>query len=152
MDITTIQKHIDVASNQYNRLVFLVGPPGSGKSRLFRQLENAEYINLSQELANVLLPIPHVDRALYVNDALREIVSSRREHLLVLDNIELLFLPELQINPLGAFERLSRNRTLVVAWTGNYDGKQLTWAEPGHPEYRVYDDKNCPSIIVKLID
>ncbi len=64
MDITTIQKHIDVVSNQYNRLVFLVGPPDSGKSWLLRQLENAEYINLSQELAKALLPIPHGDRAL----------------------------------------------------------------------------------------
>jgi len=150
VDVATLQKHIEVASNQYNRLVILVGPSGSGKSRLLRQLEEAEYINLSQELAKALLPIPQGDRALYVNDLLSDIVSSRLKPVLALDNIELLFLPELQVNPLGIFEHLSRNKTLVVAWAGNYDGRQLTWAEPEHPEYRIYDDRNCPGIIVRL--
>lgn len=152
MDIISFKKHVADASNQYNRLVIIVGPPGSGKSRLLRQLEDTEYINLSQELAKALLPKPQEDRALYVNESLWEIVASRSKLVLALDNIELLFLPELHTNPLGAFEGLSRNRTLVVAWTGSYDGRQLSWAEPGHPEYRVYDNKNCPGIIVKLMD
>lgn len=149
MDITTLQEHIDVASNQYNRLVILVGPQGSGKSRLLHQLQGAEYINLSQMLAQALVSIPKGDRALHVNDALKDIVSSKDKQLLVLDNIEMLFLPELQTNPLMAFGHLSRNKTLIVAWTGSYDGKRLSWAEPGHPEYKVYDGKSCPGIIVK---
>lgn len=152
MDITTFQERIDVASNQYNRLVIFVGPHGSGKSRLLRQLENAEYINLSQELAQALVSIPKEDRALAVNDALHDIVTSRDKQLLVLDNIEMLFLPELQTNPLMAFGPLSRNKTLIVAWTGSYDGKRLSWAEPGHPEHKIYDDKSCPGIIVKLTE
>jgi ABC-type polar amino acid transport system ATPase subunit len=129
VDVATLQKDIEVASNQYNRLVIIVGPPGSGKSRLLRQLEDSEFINLSQELAKALLPKPQEDRALYVNEALWDIVSLRSKQVLALDNIELLFHPELRTNPLGAFERLSRNRTLVVAWTGSYDGRQLSWAD-----------------------
>lgn len=152
MDITTLHKHIDSASNQYNQLVILVGPPGSGISRLLRQLDNVSYIHLSLELAKQLMIFPKEDRALHINDVLSEIISTNEQQVIVLDNIELLFLPELRLNPLRALEHLSRNKTLVVAWTGSYDNHRLSWAEPDHPEYRVYDDQSCPGIIVKLID
>ena len=152
MEIIQLKECIAKASNQYYRLLIIVGPPGSGKSRLLRQLDNVSYIHLSLELAKQLIIFPKEDRALHINDVLSEIISTNEQQVIVLDNIELLFLPELRLNPLRALEHLSRNKTLVVAWTGSYNDRRLAWAEPGHPEYRVYDDKSCPGIIVKLID
>lgn len=151
-DVVQLSKYIDQAENLYNRIVLVVGPPGSGKSRLLRQLDDTHIINLSKELSKELMLVPKGERTFHVQDMLREIVSSAPTPVIVFDNIELLFSPDLQIDPLRAFENLSRNKTLVVAWTGSFNGKQLTWAEPGHPEYRVYDDRSCPDSIVKLID
>jgi hypothetical protein len=56
----------------------------------------------------------------------------------MLDNIELLFAPELEQDPLRLLQRLSRNLTIVAAWPGTVDGGCLTYAEPGHPETRRY--------------
>ena len=41
--------------------------------------------------------------------------------------------------PAAALQGLSRNRTLIVAWGGNCEDGVLTYAEPGHPEYRRYE-------------
>ena len=47
-------------------------------------------------------------------------------------------LAELAQDPLKLLQSLSRNRTVVAAWPGNFDGVSLTYAEPGHPEARRY--------------
>ena len=41
-------------------------------------------------------------------------------------------------DPLRLLQSLSRNRTIVAAWPGIFDGASLTYAEPGHPEARRY--------------
>ena len=57
------------------------------------------------------------------------------------NNIELLFATELAQDPLKLLQSLSRNRTIVAAWPGNFDGAALTYAEPGHPEARRTDGR-----------
>lgn len=149
--LAKLQKYVQEAENLYNRLVLVVGPPGSGKSKLLRQLEGVKIVNINKELTRELVNIPQEDMSIKTQELLSQIVSSYSEQVLVLDNIELLFLPDLELDPLKAFEHLSRNKTLVVAWTGHFDGNKLVWAEPDHPEYRVYTDKSCPDKIVQLI-
>jgi hypothetical protein len=67
--------------------------------------------------------------------------------MLALNNIELLFEPSLQQEPLALLQELSRNKSLIVAWGGSYNEQTrvLTYAEPGHPEYRRYER---PEVIV----
>jgi len=60
----------------------------------------------------------------------------------LLDNIEILFDSALQQNPLLLLQGLSRNRTLVVSWNGSIKDGSLTYAEPGHPEFRKYACKD----------
>ncbi len=60
---------------------------------------------------------------------------------MVLDNLELLFDVELKQDPLRLLQHISRNRNVVAAWNGHVDGGKLTYAEPGHPEYREYKAK-----------
>ena len=64
---------------------------------------------------------------------------NNRADVVALDNIELLFDPALHQDPLVCLQGLSRNKTLIAAWGGNYVGGVLTYAEPGHPEYRRYE-------------
>ncbi len=81
--------------------------------------------------------------------------------LVLLDNIEILFDVHLKQDPLRLLQGLSRNKTVVAAWNGKIraEGRgpriepsadidvalstqssalYLTYAVPGHPEYRYY--------------
>jgi hypothetical protein len=65
-------------------------------------------------------------------------VREQASDVVLLDNIELLFAKDLAQDPLRLLQSLSRNRTIVAAWPGSFDGKYLTYAEPGHPEHQRY--------------
>ena len=150
MNLETLQQQIDIASENNHKLVLVVGYPGSGKSNLLRQLSTNSYVNLNKELSVKLLPIPKDQRASQVLEHLRDILSSYPDPLLVLDNIGILFLPELKLDPLKALAELSRDKTLVVAWIGRFDGRQLIWDDPGHRQQAAYAMADCPYPMVAL--
>jgi len=84
-----------------------------------------------------MLDLTERQRALLLPRLLSEIVSTSETDVILLDNIELLFdvsLKQIRATAPG----LSRNKTLVVAWTGSVDGQHLAYATPDHPEYRRY--------------
>ena len=58
--------------------------------------------------------------------------------MILLDNIEVIFDISLQQDPLRLLQGLSRNKTVVAAWNGTIVEDSLTYAAPGHPEYRRY--------------
>lgn len=133
-------KRIGEAGGQYNRLVLLVGPPGSGKTVAFRGVAEhtgGRLLNLNLELSRLLLDLTARQRALRLSQLLEEALGGD-DQLVLLGNIEILFDPALKHDPLGLLQRASRNRTIVAAWSGAMDGGYLTYAEPGHPEFRRY--------------
>ena len=58
--------------------------------------------------------------------------------MILCDNIELLFAPVILLDPLRLLKQAARWKTIVAAWSGTYDGSTLSYATPGHDEYRVY--------------
>jgi hypothetical protein len=88
-------------------------------------------------LGEVLLDVPPSERPMRVAAGLDELVRDRGP-VVLLDNLELLFEPSLRVDPLALLDGLSRSRTVVAAWNGAVVGPTLTYAEPGHPEFRVY--------------
>lgn len=58
----------------------------------------------------------------------------------LLDNIEMLFQPDLHQDPLRLLQAISRNRTVVATWRGAHVGKSLTYAVPYHPEFRRFEE------------
>jgi hypothetical protein len=70
----------------------------------------------------------------------------RAADVVILDNIEILFDPALQQDPLRCLQGVSRNRTIVASWNGSARDRMLSYAEPGHREYRRYTE--VPAIIV----
>lgn len=135
-----ILEQISAAERQYSRLVLVVGPPGSGKTEALRSLaaeKGYRYLNAGVELAQALVELGQRERALRARRILEELVGASSS-VVLLDNIEVLFEASLRLEPLGCLEAMARNRTVVAAWSGELSEDQLTYAAPGHPEYKRY--------------
>ncbi len=135
-----IQK-IDEASVLYYRLVILVAPAGKGKTVALQEVQkriDVPLVNVNLELSRLLLDLTERQRKLQLSNSLTEIVEAFTNDVILLDNIELLFDVSLQQDPLRLLQRLSRNKTLVVAWSGYIDNEYLFYATPNHIEYRRY--------------
>ncbi len=148
--IQTLVKQIQ-QSAVHTKLILVVAPYNSGKTQLLMKLSEASSIpriNLNLELSKLLIDIPAKRRSSKVDSFVSDIVkgSDTDGMGVILDNIELLFAVELQIDPLRLFENIGRNYLLIVSWPGKVHGKTLTYAEPGHGEYRHYTDVDCPVI------
>ena len=125
-----------------NKLVLIAGPSRSGKTQRLRQLAedlHAQPINLGLELARVLAAVPRSDRGFSAGELLREIAAKdQTANPLLLDNLELLFEPSLQINPLEQIKRLAHAKPIVAVWPGELRGDRLVYADMSHPEHRDY--------------
>lgn len=53
----------------------------------------------------------------------------------VLTDIDLLFTPQLQVEPLSHLRRMGRSVALVAVWPGRIDGGRLTYSEPGRSDH-----------------
>ena len=140
-----IAKVVDDVRAGYERLVLVVGPTGSGKSTALRRAADEHKwatINLGLNLAELMLELPVQQRPARALELVRGLLDERESDVVCLDNIELLFEPSLQLDPLGLLQSLSRQKTLVVAWpggiVGDEDSPRLVHAERPHHEYREY--------------
>ena len=125
-----------------SKLILLVGPSRSGKTQLLRQLGaklNIEPLNVGLELGRRLAATLNNKRGFSAGELLREIADKERtEDPLLLDNLELLFEPGLQINPLDLVRRLAHSKSVVAVWPGELRGDRLVYADMSHPEHRDY--------------
>ena len=88
-----------------------------------------------------MLEIAEAQRPLDTPRLLDEMVRDTGE-LVLLDNIEILFDVALKQDALRLLQRISRNRTVVAAWSGLIERNSITYATPDHPEYRKYPIKD----------
>ncbi|MDN5362721.1 MAG: hypothetical protein PWP70_1768 [Moorella sp. (in: firmicutes)] len=136
-----ISARIAQGRSLYYQLVLLVGPSGSGKTRILQELAGQQgyhYINVNLELSRHLLELSRRQRALHTPLLLAAIIQDQRAGIYLLDNMEILFDPALQQDPLRLLQGLARDRTIVAAWNGTLEKGHLIYAIPGHPEYRRY--------------
>jgi ABC-type cobalamin/Fe3+-siderophores transport system ATPase subunit len=141
MIISELLENIAVAANRYHKLVLIVGRSGAGKTKTLEALSksaSAPIINVGRELSSRLLDIPARHRDLEVLRILDDVLGPRTDAPALLDNLEVLFEPTLQQDPLQVLQRLSRSRTIVAAWNGELRDDQLIYANAGHPEARRY--------------
>jgi hypothetical protein len=140
-------------SDAYYRLVLAVGPARLGKTAALTDLAERHKwprVNVNLRVSEALLELTHRQRAVRVAGVLDGVVREQKSDVVLLDNIELLFATDLAQDPLRLLQSLSRNRTIVAVWPGTFDGKYLTYAEPGHPEARRYSTPQA--IIVETGD
>ncbi len=148
--ISSLLQHV---KDLYYRLILLVGPAGSGKTRLLKALSekiSVPVINLNLELSERLLKIAEPQRVLHLRDLMEEICAQNRGDTVLLDNTELLFEPVLKHDPLALLQRLSRKRTVVAAWNGKIEDRSLLYATPEHPSFRRYYLKPGEFLVTSL--
>lgn len=140
--IDILERLVEDVARLNSKLVLLVGPPGSGKSKLLQQLStrrDAPIVRLGVALGRLLVPLPVSQRHIMVPDLLKELAGGAvGRDLLLWDNIELLFDRTLRLSPLDLMRRHSNGRRVVAAWPGELRDGHLVYAVPGHPEHQNY--------------
>lgn len=135
-----VRTRIEKAAELYHRLVLVVGPTSSGKSRALQRLAEDFAIpitNVNLEASKHLLELTDRQRRLELPRILDEVVREAGP-VVLLDNTELLFDVSLQHDPLRLLQKLSRSRTVVASWSGDLQDGYLIYGAPEHPEYRRY--------------
>jgi hypothetical protein len=134
-------RRIDQAAELYHRLVILVAPAGAGKTTALQDVHErtaVPLVNVNIELSRRMLDLTERQRALQLPRLLAEFVGASASDVVLLDNIEVLFDVSLKQDPLRLLQGLSRNKTVVAAWSGTIDGEHMVYATPDHPEYKRY--------------
>ena len=122
----------ETAASLYHRLVLVVGQPRSGKTHLLQAAVAANgwpLINLNQQVSEHLLELTQRQRALRLPRIVGDVLSSAGSEIVLVDNIELLFSPDLQQDPLKLLQGAARNRTIVASWPGALSGRQLRMSQ-----------------------
>ena len=136
-----VTRKMTEAAQLYHRLVLVVAPAGQGKTKALLDLQErtgVPYVNVNLELSRKMLGLTQRQRMLRLPGLLHALVDRSTGDAVALDNVEILFDVALAQDPLRLLERLSRNCTVVAAWNGSVEDGSLTYAKPGHPEYRRY--------------
>ncbi len=141
-----ILRRIPEVEGLYHRLLIVAAPAGSGKTAALLEVSKRTgypRININLELSSRLLEFTERQRSLQTAKLVGEIVASVPGSVALLDNVEILFDVKLKLEPLQCLRSVSRNRTIVVAWNGSVTSDKagrvyVSYAEPGHPEFRRY--------------
>jgi hypothetical protein len=135
------------------KTILLVGAHGSGKTQTLTKVAedlDTTRVNLNLELGKRLNEVPEKRRAIKTPSVLDEIIDTYKEDEkpLIFDNIELLFSPELELEPLSLLEDAGRRSVIIAAWPGALQNGSLSYAEPGYKEYKTY--RNFDSFTVTM--
>ena len=120
-----IVEKIERANELYHRLVMLVAPAGAGKTAALQDVHERTAARWSTSISSCLgacstspsasgrcsCPSPRGDR------------ECDQDDVILLDNVEVLFDVSLKQDPLRLLQGLSRNKTVVAAWSGSIDGE-----------------------------
>jgi len=136
-----VMLQLEQAAGLYYRLMLVVAPRGAGKTVALQEVAartGALVINVNVALSQRMLDLTERQRSLRVPRLLEEITGQADREFVVLDNLEILFDVALKLDPLRLLQGLARHRTVVAAWNGSIEGNHMTYAVPGHSEYRRY--------------
>lgn len=96
------------------------------------------YISLGETLSSALLKYSKIDRKNHVISELRKIFYNINSKNFIIDNIDILFNPEYNIDILGFFIQLGRNRRIIVLWPGEYVSESLTYSSSEYEDCKKY--------------
>jgi ABC-type phosphate/phosphonate transport system ATPase subunit len=141
--VKRVLETVKAVSQDRHKLVILLGVFGSGKTKILKRIEvesDAVYVNLNLELSERFLQLPasKVGDGVTVHAIIGDICDqfSQGGKTVLIDNVELLFSPELsKINPVDTFKRMSRERPVVLALPAVRQGNLAIYSTPNSADY-----------------
>jgi hypothetical protein len=136
------------AENRVHHLVLLEGGNWQLRTAILRAVASSfdfAYIPLGLNLSRALLSILPKERPLVFTDQLDGLIAAHPRHGIALDQIEILFSPELHTDSYRLLQSLSLYKLILVSWPGQYINSRLSYSKPGHPEYYSYSN---PDVLV----
>lgn len=136
-------------------LTVVLGRSGSGKTALLREWADRRgysYLNIGSLVSQRTLEYSPAERSNAVQRVFLDAVESAEGDVVLCDNIELLFAPELSLDPLRLLKQAARRKVVVAAWDGSYDGSTLSYAVPGHDEYQAYSHTDVLGVILLSVN
>jgi hypothetical protein len=95
-------------------------------------------LSLGPNLSEYLLNFPQKRWGSEASKWMVEQCRKTQSQWLICAQIDLLFEPQLMLNPLALFKSWSRYKSLFVLWPGTIEDGNLTYALPEHAHYRVW--------------
>ncbi len=133
---------LDATESLRTRVVWLVGQPGMGKTKLLQALANArpncQYININRDLTTLLANQPAASRPFDAPTQLTNLLPARAAGAWLADNTELLLSRDLKLNFVERFRVIGQHAPLVVAWCGEYKNSKLIYGTSEHADYREF--------------
>lgn len=138
-ELNLLVETIASARSLRTRLVWLVGSPSAGKTRLLLKSADSHpehtYVNLNAALAKSLADESPESRPFSIGSHLSRILVPRTQGAYLVDNIEILFSRHLLLPVVDRLKNVAQQATLVVSWPGEVDATKLIYGERNHPDY-----------------
>ena len=134
-----------------DRILFIVGGPGSGKSLLIRELAEQKgwkYLEAKQLIEEEFLLVPRDERHKLAEDVIRRALTRSDTEVVLLDGINVLFAPILNLEPLDILKTISKTYPIVVGWRGHLEGDQLYLEHNNNPKHAVVTISQPEHVIV----
>jgi hypothetical protein len=95
-------------------------------------------LSVGRELAAALLPAPPSQRPRLAQRWMEDRLGQMAPGPVLCTEIDLLFHPDLKLDPLTLLRHASRITRVVATWPGSYLDGVLSYAVPQHAHYRVF--------------
>lgn len=145
---------IESAKEQYNKLIIINDERTKSHDPDDYKKQCSELsipiLDLSTELARLLLDIPEKDRDQEAADKLRDLFHEIRSDVIAFDNIDYLFSKEVgKINPINTFNYLTRKKKVIILFIkAKRKNNLLIYSEEGSPDYMELDISNNEGFVI----
>jgi hypothetical protein len=142
-----LRRSVEIAEQRHTRLVLVVGGEPVTRATLVGELArvlSTSVVNVGRSVAEHLLGVSARHRPMTAADTATDLIRATEPGKPALvDKLELLFLPDLMLDPLKLITDSARSRVVVAVWPGNWTGTGLRYAVPSHAEFREYENPDC---------
>lgn len=114
MNIHSLKSDINELHSWYHKLIFLVDK-NENLHKTIPSLDEYKKVNVNRLLSENLVSLPKQKYPMYVEDILMQFLKDKEE-IYILQHIDILFDPILQIHPVRLLENLSKTYQLIVEW------------------------------------
>jgi hypothetical protein len=133
------------------KLLFIIGGPGSGKSKLIRELtyqDGWKIVEAKELFDDEFLEVPRADRPEKAISLISAAIHRLNARVVMIDNVEFLFAPILNLDPIAMLRKLSTECPLIVSWRGHVEGDILYFEHNGDPKYAKFKIEDPNHVIV----